>query len=552
MNLTLDKKRKAAMLKNQLTLILLAAITGVFSGAAVTIYNVLTAYGEEYSAEWYKGVLANPGFIPLLFLALAAGAIVVGTAVKFVPLARGSGIPQIEVAIRGGIVLRWFRTLVTGFAASLAAVFLGLSAGSEGPSMLVGGCAGCGVGKAGRQGARRTRYLITGGASAGLAVAFNAPLTGFLFAFEEAHKKFTPEIFISAFFSVVSGVLTRNGLRLLLGLADPSITVSPAFQAFDLGVIGSFGETWSAMGAVAIGALVAGLLGVGFYYAVLASRRLFGRMTFLRSTGKFLIPFLLAGAFGLVSIYEMGGGHRLIEAVGTNGGTADFSVTLNFAAPVAVALAVVLVMKFIASVCNMGCGVPCGVFVPMLAMGACAGALVSLAAQGCGMSAEYSDIVVMVCMAAFFASVVKAPLTGIVMVFELTGSYNFNLLLPVMLGVAIGYVTGRLLRTEAIYDVLLESFLETDGVARKGIVERYTLRIAEGSPADGREIHDLLLPWSTVITDIAREGSDGIVPSGVTVLHAGDVLSVRTETDDRDETFGELTSVFGKQDTDGS
>ena len=113
MNLTLDKKRKAAMLKNQLTLILLAAITGVFSGAVVTIYNVLTAYGEEYSAEWYKGVLANPGFIPLLFLALAAGAIVVGTAVKFVPLARGSGIPQIEGAIRGGIVLRWFRTLVT-------------------------------------------------------------------------------------------------------------------------------------------------------------------------------------------------------------------------------------------------------------------------------------------------------------------------------------------------------------------------------------------------------------------------------------------------------
>lgn len=132
----------------------------MFSGAVVTIYNVLTAYGEEYSAEWYKGVLANRDSFPL-FLVLAARCVVIGTAVKFVPLARGSGIPQIEGAIRGGIVLRWFRTLVTGFAASLAAVFLGLSAGSEGPSMLVGGCAGCGVGKAGRQGARRTRYLIT-------------------------------------------------------------------------------------------------------------------------------------------------------------------------------------------------------------------------------------------------------------------------------------------------------------------------------------------------------------------------------------------------------
>ena len=547
MAITRDKKWLKELLNNELQLVALALITGVFSGAVVTVYNVFAFYGEKYSVAWYEVLLSHPAFIPLLFVALFTGAILTGTLIKFVPLVRGSGIPQIEGAIRGVLIFRWFRVLVSGFAASLAAIFLGMSAGSEGPSMLIGGCAGGSLGSALKRDRRKTRYLITGGASAGLAVAFNAPLTGFLFAFEEAHKKFTPEIFITAFFSVVSGVLTRNGLRMLIGLIDPAITVGSTFSSFDLSVIGSFADVGRIAGIVLIAAAVTGLLGVGFYYTVLGLKDIFGRITFFKGTGKFLIPFGLAGAFGLISVFEMGGGHSLIEALGTNGGADPFAVTLNFASTAVVAIVVVMVMKLIAALCNMSCGVPCGVFIPMLAIGACAGGLVSSAAQACGISAAYSDVIVMICMATFFATIVKAPLTSIVMVFELTGSYNFNLLLPTMLGVAVGYMIGKLFRTEAIYDVLLDGFIKTDGVSKSGRKERYLINVKSGCPADGKEVHDILLPWSTVITSLKRNDNDNIVPSGETVIFAGDVLTVETETDDRAGTFAELTAIAGDQ-----
>ncbi|MBR6788486.1 MAG: chloride channel protein, partial [Clostridia bacterium] len=247
--------------------------------------------------------------------------------------------------------------------------------------------------------------------------------------------------------------------------------------------------------------------------------------------------------FGLISVYEMGNGHSIIESLGTNGGVNAFSLSLNFASPLIVSLVVVLVMKFIASVLNMGASVPCGVFIPMLSVGACAGGLISYVASTCGMNPAYSDIIVMICMATFFATIVKAPLTSIVMVFELTGSYNFTLLLPVMLGVAIGYFIGRLCSTHAIYDVILEGFIESDGVAKKGIKERFVMTVESASPADGSEVHDLLLPWATAIIAIKRDGRDNISPSAETILNVGDELTIEAETDDREATEKELLAV---------
>ena len=106
---------------------------------------------------------------------------------------------------------------------------------------------------------------------------------------------------------------------------------------------------------------------------------------------------------------------------------------------------------------------------------------------------------------------------------------------------------GKVFRTEAIYDVLLESFLKSDSKKKKGVKERYIITVMPGSPADNKEVHDLLLPWSTIITNLSREGKENIVPSGETVLTAGDVLTVETETDNRDDTFAELTAIAGKQ-----
>ena len=521
-------------------LILFSVIAGVFSGVLVTLYTVCTGYGEKCSVAWYKALIGLPYLIPLLFVALCCAAIMIGTVLRFIPMAKGSGVPQAEGAVRGAFRLKWFRLMCTSFALSLSAVFLGMSAGSEGPSIMIGACAGSGTGELARKNSRFSRCLIGGAASAGLAVAFNAPLTGVLFAVEEAHKKFTPEVIISALFSVLSGVAVRNGILTLLSLADPSFAVSSAFSAYDLTGANTFADTMAVTGIALLASVIIALIGVGFYYAVMGMRKVFARITFLHGAGRMIIPFAAAGAFGLLSFREMGGGHSLIEALGTNGGAENMSVSLNFASPLIVALVVVFLLKAAASVLNMGAGVPCGVFIPMLAVGACAAGIFSQLALSVGMPAAYSDIIVMVGTAAFFSAVVKAPFTATVMVFELTGSYNFNLLFPVALASAVGYTIGRLMRTGAVYDVLLESY--TEQFAEKGPRKTFVVPVEDKGFAVGRNIRDLLLPTGMAAVGVKRADED-LIPDDDLDLAAGDEISISAVSADDEAKREELYAI---------
>ena len=134
------------------------------------------------------------------------------------------------------------------------------------------------------------------------------------------------------------------------------------------------------------------------------------------------------------------------------------SAALRFSSPLAVALAVILVASSFPRHAIWE-RASCGAFVPMLSTGACIGALISVAATAAGLPAVYSDILVWLGIAAFFTSVVKAPVTATVMVFEFTGSYDFTLLLPVVTAVAVAYVMSALLRMRPVYDCLLVSFV---------------------------------------------------------------------------------------------
>ena len=114
------KKNWKLFLDNALNLFCMSVITGLFAGVVVTLYNICMSLGEKTATNYYALLLQNPAFIPLLFVGLAAGAIVIGTVVRFVPMIRGSGIPQIEGAARGVIRFKWYVTMCSMFAASLA------------------------------------------------------------------------------------------------------------------------------------------------------------------------------------------------------------------------------------------------------------------------------------------------------------------------------------------------------------------------------------------------------------------------------------------------
>ncbi len=491
-------------------------LTGAFAGVIVTLYTVLASLSEDFSRGYYAFFRANPAFIPLLFLALLLGAVVVGGVVRFLPCIRGSGIPQTEGAMRGLMRFSWYRSLTGMFAASLLCIFLGLSAGAEGPSVLIGGSAGAGVGDALRARARIVRYQVAGGACAGLAVAFNAPLTGMAFAFEEGLGRFTPEVFVSSFTSVAVAVLIRNALYAALGLP-----VGAYFAAFSFAEADMLAPLFYCY--VLLSALLVSLAGAGFYYALFAARRLFKKLTFFKGIGKFFVPFLLAGAAGLLTVNAMGGGHAFISSLAGGG---ERMVRI-FSSPLWASLLIAVCLKFAVTVCNMGAGVPCGAFIPMLAIGAGLGALMSLLMQTMGMSADYADVLLVICMAVFFTVVVRAPVTGVLLTVELT--WEFAFLLPALIGVAVGYLVGDIFRLRPVYDRLLDEMLEEDGTRREPLSLRCL--VTEQSPAAGRAIRELLLPAGVRIVRVER-GDASFLPDGNTVLAAGDVLTAEGEGGD--------------------
>ena len=184
-----------------------------------------------------------------------------------------------------------------------------------------------------------------------------------------------------------------------------------------------------------------------------------------------------------------------------------------------------LVLRLLATTLNLGAGVPSGIFIPMLALGACMGALISKLCGLMGMEAVYSDCIVMISMATFFTAVVKAPLTAIVMVVELT--WQFTLLIPVILGVSIGYMISEIFRLKPLYDAMLETFMDEGNVK----LDRYSYvtTVEAGATANGQAIRDVLWPGNLLIRSIKRDGVS-IVPSSDTVLKIGDELTVQAET----------------------
>lgn len=538
--ISIMKKYSRLVWDNALNMVIMSVITGLFAGVVVTFYNILMSLGEGTSEKLYSLFLENPAFIPLLFVGLAAGALVIGTLVKLVPMIRGSGIPQIEGAARGVVRFKWYVTLTSMFAASLACVFMGYPAGAEGPSLEIGGCCGSATGTLLKRNQMVKRLQIASGASAGLAVAFNAPITGVVFALEEAFRSFSPQVFICAAISVVTAVVTRNAIRPALGYG-----VGFAFDGFEFAQIGFGGSDLIFFLWVALAAIIVSLAGVGFYYLVFASKKLFKKIRFLKGIGKYIIPFVLAGAFGLITLYSLGGGHSFIDAL-SSGGSGEISV---FGASLIVSLVIIVIIRFITAVMTMGCGVPCGVFIPMLAIGAGLGAVLSLLFQMGGMGAEYGDYLIIICMAAFFTCIVKAPITGIVMVFELTGQFvNF---LPALLGIAIGYLVGMLFKTEAIYEKNLEQYIADEKLYEKVKKIRLELKIMANSKADGSAVRKIVWPTNGLVVAVIKEDGTETVADGETVLHAGEGIIFECETDDEKEFLDYMNSIVGKQDEGG-
>ncbi len=476
-----------------------ALLTGAVAGLITVLYRLLIEHGTAFAVACYAYFREHPVFlIPWALGAVIAG-LFVAWLVKLEPSAAGSGIPQVEGAVLLGMELKWRSVLAVRFLAGGICGLFGLSLGREGPSIQIGAAGAKAVsGLLGRSKVEEN-YLITGGAAAGLAAAFNAPLSGVIFALEEVHRNFSPTIMLTATAaSLVADFVSKYffGLTPELHFTQiPQLPIHMYFWMLPLGALTGF---------------VGGLLN----RALLAAGPLSGKL--LPARWRPAAVMLLSIPCGLFLPLTLGGGRDLIEFAQT--ATGGISLLL-----------VLLAVKFLFTCASFGSGVPGGIFMPILAIGTLTGSVFGIACVELGLvPAQYIPDFAVCAMTAALAASVKAPITAVLLTVEMTGTLVH--MLPVAACALAALLVSDLMKVEPIYEALLNRSVEKEREAPKAHEAPEGKNLMEipvelGSCAAGRRIDEIGWPVGTLIVSLMR-GNRDIIPRGETTLLPGDYLVV--------------------------
>lgn len=529
-------KTMGEKLKNiVLPVVAYGGVAGILSGFLVGLFNFAARYLVEVSGKIYQSVIEHLWAIPLFFLGLAALAMLMALLHKFIPNVRGSGIPNVEGSVRGLLSFKWLRTLFGTVAGSFISFFAGLPLGSEGPSVQLSAMTAQGVTEVMKAKLTWRRYVMAGGAGAGIAVAFNAPLAGIIFAMEECHKRITPMILLCASSSVISGTATYR----LLGMAIKDPKWSSTSMLFDINGLEAFGDfkQMSSVGefAAVLGILIGigviiGALAILFNFLLIRTQKLFDRcVKQFPYWSRLLVAFLLTGALGLIftKCFEDGyaflntGGHSLIDLLCHSGLKYSFFMLFG-----------VLILRMILLLVCYNSGATGGLFIPMLAVGALLGAMIGTLFVKMGMDSMYFPAVIVISMMTFFGASVRAPITAIVLVVELSG-YQSDFL-PVAISIFTAFLVAEILGNTPIYDSMVDRLVEQ--TAGNVVKKDFVIAVEDGTFAVGRQIKDIMWPAGALITQVVRQNGDSLIPEGKTLLQAGDKLTIVVESVDFNET----------------
>jgi CIC family chloride channel protein len=428
--------------------------------------------------------------------AVAAGAAVFLVR-RFAPEASGSGIPHVEAVLHGVRSMRWQRVLPVKFFGGVSGIGGGLALGREGPTIQMGAAVGQMVSGWFACTARERRTLIASGAGAGLAAAFNAPLAGLVFVLEEVQRNFSPAVFTA---TLIASVVADITTRLLLGQLPVFFVQTVPIPPLDL------------LPYALIVGFVAAVLGVAFNRTLLASLALFDRISRWPAwTGGVLVG-LAAGVVMLWAPSMVGGGHHLVEQILTG----DLTLTV---------LAGFFVVRFLLTMVSYGCGAPGGIFAPLLVLGAAIGlGIARIAGLFDAEIGIYTSSFAVVGMAAYFSAIVRAPLTGIVLMIEMTG--NYSLILPLVVACLTAFGLADFFGDLPVYEALLERDLlrsEATPALESSMLLDFT--IAPDAPFVGKRIRDLGLPSGSIVINLRRQLRE-FVPTADSQLAADDQITV--------------------------
>ena len=510
-------------LANSLPCIGYGILTGAFTGATIFLFKLLAKYAEELSRSLYAMAKNSWITVFLVFLVLAALAVLMSRIHKTAPECKGGGIPRSEGILRGVLPFRWLRTLLGTFFGSLFSFFAGLPVGSEGPAVLIGTSLGRMSLCRSKKQTALGRHIMTSGAGAGFAVATGAPLSGILFALEEIHKRFSPILVLT----VSMAVLTATGVNHLLCNAfqlDPMLFEFEALPAFELSHIGYL---------LLLGILIS--LAVAIFDA---SILLFRRFTALsKKSGKIpvklLTVFLLTGILGLCFADGAYSGHHLIIHI------VEHDIT-------ALLLLILFAVRLLMMLLITDSGATGGIFIPTLAIGALAAALIAKLLMLLGMPAILSTTVILLGMCAFIGGTLRAPLTASVLFLELTG--QFTGLFYVSLVVFVVSCITELLNQTPFYDKALEEMAEVQHHGKEMLISNFTLTISSHAFVVGKAVRDIMWPHASVIMSIVSGSNQQIqMDDGEQRLYPGDTITIRAGYYDKEEILELLRGLAGTE-----
>ncbi len=427
-------------LAKYMPIVFFSALTGVISGTVIVLYNFVAEFLAEKSAHLYQEAYLHPAFIPLVFVALVLLAFISYVILKYVPEVKGPAVPRTEGVVRGLKPIVWWRTLIGTVFASFTSFFAGLSLGNEGPSTAIGASLGAGVSKLHRskrlspEDKKEIGLMITtSGSSAGMAAAFNAPVSGLIFTLEELHQRFSPTILLAASSAIITSIATSTALKYALGL--PLVALELPLQALP------FKYIWTLL----LLGVICGVC-VALFTKCLSG---IGELKFVKKIPlllKLVIAFVVTGVFGLLLTDATGSSLLLVHKL-TSG--VDFKWWM---------LLLIFLSKIFLTVLGLGSDASGGLLIPNLTLGALIGALMGKAFVAMGVPSVYYNTFIIISMSAFLGAAFRTPITAIVLMLEITGSLSG--MLTIGIEVLIAYVVSELLMRKPIYDTLLERDME--------------------------------------------------------------------------------------------
>jgi H+/Cl- antiporter ClcA len=343
------------------------------------------------------------------------------------------------------------------------------------------------------------RYLVTAGAAAGISAAFNAPLAGVLFCVEELHKNISPTMLTSSLIASFCANAVMWGFN-----GNSPVFDIPLLEVLPLNLYAS---------SILLIGVLSGLFGSLFNRGLLAFQAAYKRLAgneYLRVASAFVVVALVAMFLPALT----GGGDKLIDAVGQ----ARFSIW-----PIVALLA----GKMVFTLFCYASGTPGGIFLPMLAIGALIGALSNALIAAAGISSGFLENYILIGMVGFFTAVVRAPITGAVLITEMAGSFaHFPAF--ILVSVLASLVSG-ILRTKPIYDSLLLQIAPEPQKTSSSRPVILHVPVLEGSILETCARVREHLPEGCILVAV-EHGEEDVYPHEDLDIQPGDVLRIVVES----------------------